>query len=85
MNKDLLLVEAKRRYPIGTRFKCVHGNSDTKCSGFKDGLWTVLQYRYIGDPHFGVHSENGWIHLRGKWAEIISSPEQKITYNYLIL
>lgn len=81
-SKEELLAKAKRDYPPGTQFRCANGNTP---AGSINGIFTVSTYRYMGAPQNGVHSGNGWIYLYGKWATIISTPETKLTFNYLIL
>lgn len=84
-SKEQLLAEAKRRYPIGTKFKCAHGNiddrNDNKSIRSINGVFTVVEHKILND---GIHSGNGWIVLRDKWAEIISQ-EVSLNINYLIL
>ncbi len=72
ITREELMSEAKRRYPIGTKFTCVNGNpidlngcvinshDDFKISG-----------RNSSDNTFGIHHGNNWVVLNGKWAEIV--------------
>lgn len=67
MTKEELLAEAKRRYPIGTKYKSTSGNINTvesmvwPNSGQDDVIW--------------AESGKGILYDRGKWAEIIESPK----------
>jgi hypothetical protein len=64
-SKESLLDEAKRRYPIGTKYKNIIGGG--KCE--------VTDHAPHGE---GItNGNNGWILYNGKWAEIIeeSYPE----------
>ena len=89
MELNDLLEEAKLKYPVGTKFKCVNGNTDT---GIINSIFTVKatfnQNPILKQYSDGrIHSENGWIYLDGKWAEIIEEPITKTIdkdYKYLI-
>ena len=66
-NMEQLLEEAKRKYPIGTRYKCA----------LTDSEYTVEK------PNFSIYNSNtihteygrGTLYYNGKWAEIISTSE----------
>ena len=67
MELDELLREARIRYPIGTKFKCV--KDDTKAIVEKelvqyDGIYTEMN----SNPYYQ------YVYFADKWAEIISSP-----------
>jgi hypothetical protein len=72
--KNALLEEAKRRYPVGTKFKCLV-TRDT---------YTIpdnITFRFAGTGMYSYH-ESFVFHqhydLRnGRWAEIVSKPEVK--------
>ena len=80
MTKEELLDEAKRRYPVGTRYKYVGNNSPelslitgdlTFDSSTKDKIyganWHVRSNPIINDCI---------VYIDGIWAEIISKPEE---------
>jgi len=65
-----LLEQAKSRYPIGTKFKCVNKNDIMLGREFS----IVTDYKQFGgkDSNWGVFcSDNGWIVLHNQWAEIV--------------
>lgn len=70
-------------YPVGTRFKCVNGNT----CGSADAIYTV-ERRMDGQPDYKTHAEwtnvhagSGWIYLNGKWADIINPDGRKVPIN----
>ena len=68
-----LLEEAKRRYPVGTVIR-----GGLAGSGDKDETYTITDKLYVqssGITHYGLP----WVYFDGKWAEIISKPEEKPT------
>lgn len=71
--KEDLLAEAKRRYPIGTKFKCAHIKEINDSRGSINGIFTVTNYCLMDKNK--VHSGNGWLYFEGKWAEIVESPK----------
>ena len=79
VNMQDILEECKLRFPAGTKFKCANGNvddlNDSKY-GSKKGIFEVIDYKVMSNPSQGVHSGNGWLWLRGKYAEIISLSEE---------
>lgn len=74
-----LLAEARKRYPIGSKFKCVNGNKNGGYSSYnkETDTWTVTDYRLttVNDQPT-IHSDNGWLYLESKWAQIISEAKQ---------
>jgi len=82
MNKEKLLAEAKRRYPVGCEFRPAHVNNED--------IHTVLSHDLENPSEFPKHlsfkskkGEYGWVsnvYSNGKWAEIISMPEVKDDY-----
>lgn len=76
--KRILTKVAEIKYPIGTRFKCVNGNTDSR---HEDSIFNVHDYNYLLTSRGateGVHCGNGWIYLNGKWAEIVEDPRPKL-------
>jgi hypothetical protein len=87
MNLELL-EEAKRRYPIGTKFRVVH---------LPQNILTVKnhdEYEFITEDIIALFTEEvtndcsgGCVYNKGKWAEIVSLSDIKIInqdYKYLI-
>lgn len=78
-----LLAEAKRRYPVGSKFKCVNGNKNSGYSSYNKttDTWTVTDYKYTRvNEQPAIHSDNGWLYLEGKWATVVpeaKQPEEK--------
>jgi hypothetical protein len=78
-----LLAEAKKRYPISSKFKCPNGNKSLYESDYdiKSDTWTVTTYKIIRiTDQDCVHSGNGYLYFNGKWATAISEvkqPEEK--------
>lgn len=70
-NEEETLAEARRRYPIGTRFKCVNGNSDSSHEEYIDTYFFKTMHRH---NRYDIYFHNYWIYLDGKWATILSSP-----------
>jgi len=77
-NMKDILEECKKKFPIGTKYKCANSNNDDISKGSVNGVFEVKEYIIKKKSHFGVHSGNGWLHLNGKYAEIVSLPEQII-------
>lgn len=67
LDKDALLEEAKRRYPVGTEFKSTYQGDWAKVIDL-DFKW-VEQYKAI------QNSNGGWVYQLGNWAEIIEEPK----------
>ena len=68
MDKDELLIKAKRDYPIGTEFKSAYSGNTFKVNSIPN--WNSVRDSIIG-------GEFGSLYCHGKWAEIISKPEIK--------
>jgi hypothetical protein len=66
--KDALLKEAKKRYPIGTKFKCLH---DCNRGPIKEEDYNIQTYDDI--YCIRVLNGSGCIYDSGKWAEIIEN------------
>jgi len=88
MTKDEIIKEAKRRYPIGTKFRpahlstgkvtCIVVNHDFVFSG--DYLYVYDNIGNYGssDKTSGNNSYSRSIFNRGKWAEVIELPVSKM-------
>lgn len=82
MNKQELLEEAKRRYPIGTEFiacntnkKCKITTGILKIVGFS---WTINEISHNDEP---LKTDGFWHcifdSIDNKWAEIVSKPVEE--------
>lgn len=88
MNSTELIEEAKRRYPIGTKFYPAHISQEEIGIVPTDGEIRVFE-NYIGifNP-FGTEYRTtpaGWCMVlkhNDKWAEIVSLPTPQITNSY---
>lgn len=78
MNKEELLMEAKRRYPIGTRIKCLFEYTDKNAK-----FATITKDNF----YFSNDSNNMWVqglnwilcvYKNGKWAEIIENKTENM-------
>ena len=68
-DKESLLSEAKRRYPVGTKYENFNGD---KC--VSNGVFRTAKY----ESTWLIQNEHGRNAVRnylGKWAEIIEKPE----------
>lgn len=80
LNKEELLEEAKKIYPVGTEFKCVNNNPKDlhKCiiKDHNDFQLITLSGKW------SIYHGNNWIFMgdRNQWAEIISLPEDKVAF-----
>jgi len=81
MNKEQLLEEAKRRYPIGTKVKSLYyGNIYYgNILMYNCGITPTTDQIWVG----GENLNNYLIYERNKWAEIISYPENYKPINKL--
>lgn len=70
LDKDALLEEAKKRYPVGTEFKSTYQGDWAKVIDL-DFKW-VEQYKAI------QNSNGGWVYQLGNWAEIIEEPKVEV-------
>lgn len=67
-NLDEVLAECKKRFPIGSKYKCANNNH-----GEGSNIWTVRDYRVLNlTGTWGIYSGNGWVFLNGKYAEPVS-------------
>jgi len=75
-NDENLLEEAKRRYPVGTRFYCARG--------FDKSIQKVRPSEYYALRWWNENKDEidavgmGFVYSKGKWAEIVSHPSEKI-------
>lgn len=78
MNKEELIVEAIKRYPVETIYRCGANNNSL------DNIITDSnEIKYIGGSEpTGIHYLNTWLYVYGKWADIISSPISQLINNY---
>jgi len=86
MDKEELLAEANRRYPIGTKFICAKGErlrkSTVKNFPSKNESWWWIDKRHIivdvkEDSDYGYY-----LYYQGVWAKIISKCNNKIIQIY---
>ncbi len=78
--KDKLLEEAKRRYPIGTVFIPVHVKEGKNKVTGNHKFETDYSDSIIVDS---LSLEDEWtacIHKHGEWAEIVSKPEEQLQF-----
>jgi hypothetical protein len=83
MTEEELLEEAKRRYPVGTKFYAAHVCKDA------DSLYTVAGNYHLYEGNVRVDVEEPcarWLQLlcnvssnRNNWAEIVESPASSPT------
>lgn len=71
-SKEELLEEAKRRYPIGTKFKTLDCISKTEVKVIEECLCDLSNNIYCKTDEYYRH-----VYYKGNWAEIISLPEEK--------
>lgn len=77
MTSEEILQEAIKRYPIGTKFKCLHD-----CKG---GPIIEMDHHIDGMGVIRVLGGTGCIYDSGEWAKIISLPMlDPSEFNYLI-
>lgn len=70
--KQDLLEEAKRRYPIGTIFASTLSPSHSICN-VKDLEYEI---RHLSRHDFIIQNSNGgWVYERGRWADIHILPD----------
>lgn len=82
--KEELLAEAKRKYPVGTKYKVVHMPSCVKTVLSHDNF--DLTFIYNGAAtNLGINfltkeqnnGKGGIVYLDGKWAEIVETPKEE--------
>lgn len=74
-SKEDLLKEAKRRYPVGTKYKCANG-STVKDISTVEASDTIRYFNIISDNIDIMYK--GYLYYNGRWAEIVeeSKPEE---------
>ncbi len=72
LSKEELLAEAKRRYPIGTKYKSIW-DSENKMSHIGINICRACGIQL--DKHGIVDGSNNYLYYNGKWAEIVEYPE----------
>lgn len=98
VKEDSLLEEAKRRYPVGTKFWPAHLHSPrglakefcivSEKQEFKkdeDYIWLQVnhcRYNKTSNPEFGNCCYDFILNYKGKWAEIIDEEESPKTYEF---
>ena len=89
--EDDLISEAKRRYPVGTKFKPPHVTTSEYCIVTEDSVFekhgdeivlTINGCYWIekGNPKYGNTNYNRLVYYQGRWAEIISDEPEINTY-----
>ena len=78
MTKEELIAEAKRRYPIGTKYISAT-DPDTKVKILVKDSYT---YRNPFEDSIWAHGGGGTLHQDGLWAEIVSTPVSETINNY---
>jgi len=77
MEKEQLLEEAKRRYPIGTKFFAI--NTHTECivqTGMFERNSSGGINEFNNSGHYIITNMNyHCVYYKNKWAEVISLPE----------
>lgn len=77
---DAILEEAKRRYPIGTKYKPLDTDGNVcHTRGTRPAQFECVWYlrKDENDDYDGIECGDGYVYLDGKWAEVISEPEPK--------
>ena len=72
MTKEELLEEAKRRYPVGTKIKCSILDIIVEITSHSTKLVSNANIIYFETKGNGTK-----VYENGKWAEIVSKPEEK--------
>lgn len=78
-----LVDEAKKKYPLGTHFKCVNDNKHKE----KSVIENLDNYKPMINNDgslYGIHYYNYWLLLKGKWADVTYAPEPEIINDYPI-
>ncbi len=70
-SKEMLLAEAKRRYPVSTHFKNARNGKFSYTVSRAEFYWWTNDAICLSEE--GI-SGNGTVYHAGKWAEIISTP-----------
>jgi hypothetical protein len=70
MVTEEMLIESRRRYPIGTTFICPYYEEEYTIKKEDTDTWTQYSDNSINGGH-----KKGYLYIHGKWAEIVSLPE----------
>jgi len=70
LSREELLEEAKRRFPVGTKFKQISNEKIYEAE-------TTPHFYYHGENYIAVRDLHGVVYKDGVWAEVISLPEPK--------
>lgn len=83
LSKEELLAEAKRRYPVGTKYKCangIHTPGNEECFEITHGD----ELRFFEGSRQKIDAiGRGFVYYVGKWAEIISEPAVEESLKYV--
>ena len=71
LKKEVLLKEAKRRYPVGTKYSNV-SRFTSNCK-----VQTELEYYYTEGCEFITDKNGGSVYYNGEWAKILETAKQK--------
>jgi hypothetical protein len=71
---DALLEEARSRYPIGTTYIPINGNSGKYLSS-ATSTWECKWVNNSDGVLFGIDCGLGYVYVNGKWAEIVGEPK----------
>lgn len=74
LSKEELLAEAKRRYPVGTKYKCANGilsPGAEECFEITHGD----ELKFFDDSNQKIDAIGRWfVYYNGNWAEMVSGP-----------
>jgi hypothetical protein len=80
IDKHTILEEAKRRYPVGTKYHAI-GSDGIKYGGDSREEATY-ECRWV-DSGLGIDCGIGYVYANGKWAEIVSETKYVVTQRTL--
>jgi hypothetical protein len=80
IDKHTILEEAKRRYPVGTKYHAI-GSDGIKYGGDSREEATY-ECRWV-DSGTGIDCGDGYVYANGKWAEIVSETKYVVTQRTL--
>ena len=74
LSKEELLKEAKRRYPVGTKYKCANGIS----APYAEECFEIThgdELKFFDDSKQKIDAiGRGFVYCNGNWAEMVSGP-----------